>query len=180
MDIQIHQGGLPPLKQQTELKSQGSAQVASNQLKTKSPSDAEEKPEVPAMLSKELDDEAAGYKEDNPVFKEDYENLEKAMDLIQAQIRKLQERINKLMQSQEQRFLKVEQHPDATNDEQQALIEHVGSKKYRDQTKVDEVEVLEEQLSEFKQQEAELRIQMLKMILAERERLEELKRKGKR
>ncbi|QUI64266.1 hypothetical protein GSF04_17960 [Pseudoalteromonas sp. A22] len=180
MDIQIHQDSLSPLKQQTELKSQGSAQVVSDQIKTKSPSDAEEKQEVPAMLSKELDDEAAGYKEDNPVFKEDYENLEKAMDLIQAQIRKLQERINKLMQSQEQRFLKVEQHPDAINDGQQALIEHVGSKKYRDQTKVDEVEVLEEQLSEFKQQEAELRIQMLKMILAERERLEELKRKGKR
>ncbi|PCK30894.1 hypothetical protein [Pseudoalteromonas piscicida] len=179
MDIRIHQSNLSPLSPNAVAKSPSTSQTISEKPQSAPQSEVEKEQDEQVMLSKELDEEATEYKEDNPVFKEDYEDLEKAMDLIQAQIHTLQERINKLMQSREQRFMKINHQQNTAPDEGKVTVEHIGSKKYRDNTTVDEVKELEKQLSEFKGQEAELRIQMLKMILAERKRLEELKRKGK-
>ncbi|WMO12875.1 hypothetical protein [Pseudoalteromonas piscicida] len=180
MDMRIHPSYVAPPTKATMSKSTDSTQAEAHQENVQLKSDTEAQQDIPIMLSKELDKEAAGYKEDNAVFKKDYEDLEKAMDLIQAQIQTLQARINKLMQAREQRFMKINHQQDTVPDEDKVIVEHVGSKKYRDNTTVDEVKELEKQLSEFKGQEAEMRIKMLKMILAERERLEELKRKGKR
>ncbi|GEK11737.1 hypothetical protein HUZ36_10930 [Pseudoalteromonas sp. McH1-7] len=181
MDIRIHQGSLSPRVPDVMSKSSAASQPVSQNAQSLPQSEVENENEQDqrVVLSKELDEEATGYKEDNPVFKEDYENLEKAMDLIQAQIHTLQERIDKLMQSREQRFMKINHQQDITPDDGAVIAEHVGSKKYRDNTVTDEVKELEKQLSELKGQEAQLRTQMLKAILAERERLEELKSKGK-
>ncbi|PAY01594.1 hypothetical protein CKO50_09695 [Pseudoalteromonas sp. HM-SA03] len=179
MDMRIHPSYVTPPIKTTVPKSKDSTQAEAHQENVQLKSDTEEQQDVPIMLSKELDKEAAEYKEDNAVFKKGYEDLEKAMDLIQAQIQTLQARINKLMQDRGQRFMKINHQQDTAPDEEKTIVEHVGSKKYRDNTTIDEVKELEKQLSEFKGQEAEMRIKMLKMILAERERLEELKRKGK-
>ncbi|WP_249364616.1 hypothetical protein [Pseudoalteromonas rubra] len=179
MDIQIHPGSASVGKPVSHSQVRDNSDKVSAATPDQEAHSDEEVDTVPPLLSKELDEEAGQYKEDNPVFKEDYEELEKAMELIQALMRKLQSQINKLMQSVQQRHLQVQQHAEAETPEESVAIEHIGLKQYRDASKVDEIEVLEQQLSEYKQQEADIRVNMIKMILAERERLEELKRKGK-
>ena len=163
------------------------AEVSASQVRTPAPSDSNTSPtektskasSAAVLLSKELDDEAAGYKEDNAVFKEDYEALEQAMELVQAQMTQLQQQITTLKQAPTQRYLSVDSSQQDTESAERLQFEHLGSKKYRDATKIDEVKHLEQQLSELKQLQAELRINMLKMILAERKRLEELARKNR-
>ncbi|RZM84756.1 hypothetical protein C3B51_02770 [Pseudoalteromonas rubra] len=179
MDIQIHPGSALVHKPTSHAPVRTNSDEALDVDAQQETQDSEEAEVIPPLLSKELDEEASQYKEDNPVFEEDYEDLEKAMELIQAMIRKLQAQINKLMQSVQQRHLQVQQHEETQVSSDSRPIEHIGLKQYRDHSKVDEIEVLEQQLSEYKQQEADIRVNMIKMILAERERLEELKRKGK-
>ncbi|ALU44257.1 hypothetical protein [Pseudoalteromonas rubra] len=179
MDIQVHPGSASVSKLVSPAKVRNSSDKASDVKVSVEIQNRDEVDTVSPLLSQELDDEAGQYKEDNPVFKEDYEDLEKAMALIQAFIRKLQAQLSKLMQSVQQRHLQVQENEQAEASSDLVLVEHIGLKQYRDITKVDEIALLEQQLSEHKQLEADIRVNMIKMILAERERLEELKRKGK-
>ncbi|KAF7788930.1 hypothetical protein PRUB_a2037 [Pseudoalteromonas rubra] len=179
MDIQVHPGSASVSKSVSHAQVRNNSDRASESKVSVDMQNRDEIDTVPPLLSQELDEEAGQYKEDNPVFKEDYEELEKAMALIQAFIRKLQAQLSKLMQSVQQRRLQVQEHEEAEVLSDAVLVEHIGLKQYRDSAKVDEIALLEQQLSEYKQLEADIRVNMIKMILAERERLEELKRKGK-
>ena len=152
---------------------------ASSASNTSSTQKSSETSPTAVLLSKELDDEAAGYKEDNAVFKEDYEALEQAMELVQAQMTQLQQQITTLKQAPAQRYLNIDSSQQDVESTERLQLEHVGSKKYRDATKIDEIKHLEQQLSELKQLQAELRSEYVKMILAERKRLEELARKNR-
>lgn len=119
------------------------------------------------LLSKELDQEAATYKENNPTFKSDYEALEKAMQLVKAQSLALREQINKLKQHPIQRALN-------TNDADLSQTKPIAIKTYQDEATQEQIEVLEKQLAENQKQHAQLKVKMLTMIMDERKRLEEL------
>ncbi|WP_046003024.1 hypothetical protein [Pseudoalteromonas rubra] len=178
MDIQIHPGSALAHKPASHAPVHSNSDEALNVNAQQETQDSKKAEVTPPLLSKELDEEAGQYKEDNPVFKEDYEDLEKAMEVIQALIRKLQAQLSKLIQSVQQRPLQIRQNEETEASTDSVPVEHIGLKQYRDSAKVDEIALLEQQLSEYKQLEADIRVNMIKMILAERERLEELKEQG--
>ncbi|TQF66764.1 hypothetical protein [Pseudoalteromonas luteoviolacea] len=129
-----------------------------------------EEEEKPPIITKELDEEANGYKARNPNFKSEYENLEKVTTLIQEQIRDLRKEISELKKAPIQRALTLHtdhiQKVDDTPKNDQG--EHVGSKYYKNTQVEEQVEMLEQQLKELQSQEAQLRIKMIDMILEER------------
>ncbi len=122
-------------------------------------------------LSKQLDEEAAAYKKGNATFKDSYESLEKALEMIRAMAVRLRERINQLKQSQIN--IKSDQPEQSrTTENSQTQKIHAGVKAYQDESTKDEVEILEEQLAEYERQEAELKLKMLSLIIEERKRLD--------
>ncbi|KZN65939.1 hypothetical protein N473_10245 [Pseudoalteromonas luteoviolacea CPMOR-1] len=133
----------------------------------------DEKEVKPPIITKELDQEAAGYKRRNPVFKEQYENLEKVVELLQEKIRNLQEEINELKKPPLQRTLTFHQDPTATAEQltdNEQLSEHVGSQAYKNTKEEEQIEILEQQLQKLKGQEAEIRTEMINLILEERKK----------
>ncbi|WP_440055464.1 hypothetical protein ACSLBF_04810 [Pseudoalteromonas sp. T1lg65] len=175
MKIQPTRAFEPTIQPMTHLSSRDDA---SKLQVTDSSKKGEENTPTP-LLSEALDEEATKYKEDNAVFKDDYQKLEESMRLVQAQISGLQEEISKLKQSRPQRFLNVEQSSNKVTEASSDLLEHLGIKKYREATQTDEIDALEQQLSKLKELEASIRVNMLNMILEERKRLEELKKKNR-
>ncbi|MBQ4811863.1 hypothetical protein A7985_13990 [Pseudoalteromonas luteoviolacea] len=124
----------------------------------------------PPIITKELDQEAEGYKARNPNFKSQYEDLEKVVTLIQEQIRELQKEINELKKAPIQKTLvlhteQLQTVPDLP-DEQHST--HLGGKFYKNTQVEEQVEILEQQLRELQSQEAEIRTNMIDMILEER------------
>ncbi|KZN67836.1 hypothetical protein [Pseudoalteromonas luteoviolacea] len=126
--------------------------------------------EKPPMITKELDQEAEGYKERNPNFKSQYEDLEKVVTLIQNQIRELQKEINELKKAPIQKtlVLHTEQLQDVPDLPDQQQSTHLGGKFYKNTQVEEQVEILEQQLRELQSQEAEIRTKMIDMILEER------------
>lgn len=120
------------------------------------------------VFSKRLDEEAAAYKEGNATFKDDYESLEKAIEIVRALAVRLREKINKLKNPT------VNINSDHPIDNTATTKVHTGIKAYHNESTNDEVEVLEQQLAEYERQEAELKLKMLNMIIEERKRLERL------
>ncbi|MCF6440008.1 hypothetical protein L1077_11240 [Pseudoalteromonas luteoviolacea] len=128
------------------------------------------------LVSKELDKEAAAYKRRNPVFKEQYENLEKVVELVQEKIRNLQKEINELKKPPLQRTLTIHAPAAGSGDSVPDMAksneapEHIGSKAYKNTQEEDLIEVLEQQLNDLKTQEAEIRTEMINLILEERKK----------
>ncbi|KZN47279.1 hypothetical protein [Pseudoalteromonas luteoviolacea] len=128
--------------------------------------------EKPPIITKKLDQEAEGYKERNPNFKSQYEDLEKVVALIQEQIRELQKEINELKKAPIQKTLvlhteQLQETPDLPDEEQST---HLGGKFYKNTQVEEQVEILEQQLRELQSQEAEIRTKMIDMILEERKK----------
>ncbi|MCF2856732.1 hypothetical protein L1286_04575 [Pseudoalteromonas sp. SMS1] len=122
------------------------------------------------IITKELDEEANGYKARNPSFKSQYEELEKVVALLQEQIRNLQKEINELRKAPIQRTLTLHttpspEEPDPNLKEPNA---HLGSQYYKNTEVEEQVEMLEQQLREKQSQAAQLRTKMIDMILEER------------
>lgn len=128
--------------------------------------DKQKEPEY--IFSKQLDNEAAAYKEGNATFKDDYESLEKAIEIVRALALRLREKINKLKNPTVN--IKSD-HPIESSGNSRVAA---GIKAYHDESSKSEVEALEQQLSEYERQEAELKLNMLNMIIEERKRLDRL------
>ncbi|MDK1288696.1 hypothetical protein [Pseudoalteromonas umbrosa] len=135
--------------------------------------DEKDDEEKQPLVSKELDKEAAAYKRRNPVFKEQYENLEKVVELVQEKIRNLQKEINELKKPPLQRTLTIhastaDSAPDTPKSSE--APEHIGSKAYKNTQEEDLIEILEQQLNDLETQEAEIRTEMINLILEERKK----------
>ncbi|CAH9049434.1 hypothetical protein PSECIP111951_01353 [Pseudoalteromonas holothuriae] len=130
-----------------------------------------------AVLTQKWDEIASGYKKSNPAFKADYENLEEALGVIKAQIERLQEQINKLKTSPIQRGLRLNSEYQSETQLGQILHQHIGAREYQDSSEQAQIDALEQQLGEFKAQEAQIKANMYHMIEEEGKRLEQEQRR---
>ncbi|MEI8604061.1 hypothetical protein [Pseudoalteromonas sp. B160] len=132
-----------------------------------------EQPEY--ILSEFLDAKAQEYSEDDVNFAEQYNNLQKVYEDFAQKIIVLQEQINKLKQDPIQRNLKLESHNSnfiqlEKNTEAQNLKidpDHTGAKKYRDSQQQEQIDILVQQLNELKSNHAEIKKQMIEMVITE-------------
>ncbi len=132
--------------------------------------DTEEKPANETILTEFMDKKAKKYKGNNPNFKQQYEMLEQSEALMKEQIQHLQQLISELKKTPLQRAIKVSTVSDAdipTTQENILRYEHTGAKQYRDNETEKEIEILTQQLDELKSQHADVKQQMIQMVLDE-------------
>ncbi|AUJ70778.1 MULTISPECIES: hypothetical protein [Pseudoalteromonas] len=132
--------------------------------------ETEEKPTNEAILTEFMDKQAKKYKGNNPNFKQQYEMLEQSEALMKEQIQHLQQLISELKKTPLQRAIKVSTVSDAdipTTQENILRYEHTGAKQYRDNETEKEIEILTQQLDELKSQHADIKQQMIQMVLDE-------------
>ncbi|MGA4607349.1 hypothetical protein [Pseudoalteromonas maricaloris] len=132
--------------------------------------ETEAKPENEAILTEFMDKKAKKYKGNNPNFKQQYEMLEQSEALMKEQIQHLQQLISELKKTPLQRAIKVSTVSDAdipTTQEDILRYEHTGAKQYRDNETEKEIEILTQQLDELKSQHADIKQQMIQMVLDE-------------
>ncbi|AXQ97251.1 hypothetical protein [Pseudoalteromonas piscicida] len=132
--------------------------------------ETEEKPASEAILTEFMDKKANKYKDNNPNFKQQYEMLEQSEALMKEQIRHLQQLISELKKTPLQRAIKVSTVSDIDvpmTQEDTLRYEHTGAKQYRDNETEKEIEILTQQLDELKSQHADIKQQMIQMVLDE-------------
>lgn len=132
--------------------------------------ETEEKPENETILTEFMDKKAKKYKGNNPNFKQQYEMLEQSEALMKEQIQHLQQLISELKKTPLQRAIKVSTVSDIdvpTTQEDTLRYEHTGAKQYRDNETEKEIEILTQQLDELKSQHADIKQQMIQMVLDE-------------
>ncbi|RZG08274.1 hypothetical protein EXT48_04110 [Pseudoalteromonas sp. CO348] len=132
--------------------------------------DTEEKPANETILTEFMDKKAKKYKGNNPNFKQQYEMLEQSEALMKEQIQHLQQLISELKKTPLQRAIKVSTVSDAdipTTQENILRYEHTGAKQYHDNETEKEIEILTQQLDELKSQHADIKQQMIQMVLDE-------------
>ncbi|MCG9771578.1 hypothetical protein L1D59_23595 [Pseudoalteromonas piscicida] len=130
----------------------------------------EPEPENETILTEFMDKKAKKYKGNNPNFKQQYEMLEQSEALMKEQILHLQQLISELKKTPLQRAIKVSTVSDAdipTTQEDVLRYEHTGAKQYRDNETEKEIEILTQQLDELKSQHADIKQQMIQMVLDE-------------
>ncbi|ODB39624.1 hypothetical protein BB427_11745 [Pseudoalteromonas sp. BMB] len=146
---------------------------ANNETPTATSNSTEEteaKPENEAILTEFMDKKAKKYKSNNPNFKQQYEMLEQSEALMKEQIQHLQQLISELKKTPLQRAIKVSTVSGAdipTTQEDPLRYEHTGAKQYRDNETEKEIEILTQQLDELKSQHADIKQQMIQMVLDE-------------
>ncbi|WP_462154086.1 hypothetical protein [Pseudoalteromonas piscicida] len=149
------------------------AQDASRETPTATSNSTEETEEKPAnetILTEFMDKKAKKYKGNNPNFKQQYEMLEQSEALMKEQIQHLQQLISELKKTPLQRAIKVSTVSDIdvpTTQEDTLRYEHTGAKQYRDNETEKEIEILTQQLDELKSQHADIKQQMIQMVLDE-------------
>ncbi|RZG17017.1 hypothetical protein EXT47_04200 [Pseudoalteromonas sp. CO342X] len=132
--------------------------------------EAKPEPENETILTEFMDKMAKKYKGNNPNFKQQYEMLEQSEALMKEQIQHLQQLISELKKTPLQRAIKVSTVSDAdipTTQEDILRYEHTGAKQYRDNETEKEIEILTQQLDELKSQYADIKQQMIQMVLDE-------------
>ncbi|KJY87879.1 hypothetical protein CWB89_02825 [Pseudoalteromonas piscicida] len=132
--------------------------------------ETEEKPANETILTEFMDKKAKKYKGNNPNFKQQYEMLEQSEALMKEQIQHLQQLISELKKTPLQRAIKVSTVSDIdvpTTQEDTLRYEHTGAKQYRDNETEKEIEILTQQLDELKSQHADIKQQMIQMVLDE-------------
>ncbi|USE69956.1 hypothetical protein CTT31_12815 [Pseudoalteromonas maricaloris] len=132
--------------------------------------EAKPEPENETILTEFMDKKAKKYKGNNPNFKQQYEMLEQSEALMKEQIQHLQQLISELKKTPLQRAIKVSTVSDAdipTTQEDILRYEHTGAKQYRDNETEKEIEILTQQLDELKSQHADIKQQMIQMVLDE-------------
>ncbi|TMN46079.1 hypothetical protein [Pseudoalteromonas sp. S2755] len=137
---------------------------------TSNSTETEEKPKNEVILTEFMDKKAKKYKGNNPNFKQQYEMLEQSEALMKEQIQHLQQLISELKKTPLQRAVKVSTVSDAdipTTQEDTLRYEHTGAKQYRDNETEKEIEILTQQLDELKSQYADIKQQMIQMVLDE-------------
>ncbi|KJZ02771.1 hypothetical protein [Pseudoalteromonas piscicida] len=137
---------------------------------TEETEETEEKPANETILTEFMDKKAKKYKGNNPNFKQQYEMLEQSEALMKEQILHLQQLISELKKTPLQRAIKVSTVSDAdipTTQEDVLRYEHTGAKQYRDNETEKEIEILTQQLDELKSQHADIKQQMIQMVLDE-------------
>ncbi|QZO11979.1 hypothetical protein [Pseudoalteromonas piscicida] len=148
---------------------------ANNETSTATSNSTEEteaKPESEneTILTEFMDKKAKKYKGNNPNFKQQYEMLEQSEALMKEQIQHLQQLISELKKTPLQRAIKVSTVSDAdipTTQENILRYEHTGAKQYHDNETEKEIEILTQQLDELKSQHADIKQQMIQMVLDE-------------
>lgn len=126
-------------------------------------------------LSEFLDAKAQQYSDEDASFAGQYENLEKVYDDLEQKINVLQEQISKLKQNPIQRHLQLESgtaevvKPEQSKVQQSLNIqpEHTGVKRYRESQQQEQVDILLHQLNELQSQQAEVKQQMMDMVITE-------------
>ena len=132
---------------------------------------SEEEPDY--VLSEFLDAKVQTYSEDNATFANQYKNLEKAYKYFTQQVVALQEQVNTLKQSTVQRSLTIDnsQYGPAEDDNRLAVdAEHIGAKKYKTEQQQEEINRLEQQLSELQSQQAAIKQQIIELVINEMKR----------
>lgn len=130
-----------------------------------------------------LDAEAAGYKESNQEFKRRYEKLEQTLAAVQEQIEKLQTKINALKKpvAARQMVINAPTTPDLPAPQAPVASINALALKAYDKTQTEkELEALEAQLAGSQSLESELKTAMTEMVVEERERLEEIRKREER
>ncbi|MCG7538283.1 hypothetical protein [Pseudoalteromonas sp. OF7H-1] len=146
---------------------------ANNETSTATSNSTEEteaKPANETILTEFMDKKAKKYKGNNPNFKQQYEMLEQSEALMKEQIQHLQQLISELKKTPLQRAIKVSTVSDAdipTTQENILRYEHTGAKQYHDNETEKEIEILTQQLDELKSQHADIKQQMIQMVLDE-------------
>ncbi|BDF93864.1 hypothetical protein [Pseudoalteromonas sp. KAN5] len=124
------------------------------------------------VLSEFLDAKAQQYSDEDASFAGQYENLEKVYDDLKQKINVLQEQISKLNQDPIQRHLQLNSHSLDTqsNNKSQSLTmqpEHGGVKRYRNSQQQKQIDILLQQLNELQSKQAEVKQQMINMVIME-------------
>ncbi|MDQ9091457.1 hypothetical protein RC083_07630 [Pseudoalteromonas haloplanktis] len=126
-------------------------------------------------LSEFLDAKAQQYSDEDASFAGQYENLEKVYDDLEQKINVLQAQISKLKQDPIQRHLQLESATaevvkSEQSEEQQSLKiapEHTGVKRYRESQQQEQIDILMQQLNELQSKQAEVKQQMIDMVITE-------------